>query len=100
MRIKTIEQLYQAAVDRRCVTIGMIHGKPTPAAWVINLQGSLLRNLFRDGIYLYKPKSPTIHFNCCYNRVPCGRHTGRKTPDKSKVTCIACRRTVAYTTKK
>lgn len=99
MKIKTLEQLYQAALDRRSVTCGTIHRKPTSAAWVIRYQGGLLRDLFRDGIYLYKPKSPTIHFNCCYDRTPCGRHTDHKTHDKSKVTCIACRRTAAYNSK-
>lgn len=99
MKLITLEDLYQAALDRRSVTCGTIHLKPTPAAWVIRYQGSLLRHLFRDGIYLHKPKSPTIHFNCCYDRTSCGRHTDRKTADKSKVTCIACRRTPAYTSK-
>jgi hypothetical protein len=55
MKIKTLEQLYQAALDRRSVTCGRIHRKPTSAAWVICYQGNLLRQLFRTGIYLYKP---------------------------------------------
>ena len=55
MKIKTLEQLYQAANAKRAVTVGMIHRNPTPAAWVLSYQGSLLRRLFQDGIYLYKP---------------------------------------------
>ena len=55
MKIKTLEQLYQAANAKRAVTVGMIHRKPTPAAWVLSYQGSLLCHLFRTGIYLYKP---------------------------------------------
>ncbi len=55
MKIKTLEQLYQAANAKRAVTVGMIHRKPTPAAWVLSYQGSLLCKLFRTGIYLYKP---------------------------------------------
>ena len=55
MKIKTLEQLYQAAIAKKAVTVGMIHRKPTPAAWVICYQGNLLRQLFRTGIYLYKP---------------------------------------------
>jgi hypothetical protein len=55
VKIKTLEQLYQAALDRRSVTCGTIHRKPTPAAWVICYQGNLLRQLFQTGIYLYKP---------------------------------------------
>lgn len=97
MKIKTLEDLYQAAQAKKAVTAGWIHRKPTPAAWVLSYQGHLIHQLLKDGIYLYKPKGPTIHFNCCYDRTPCGRHTDHKTPDKSKVTCIACRRTPAYT---
>jgi hypothetical protein len=55
VKIKTLEQLYQAANAKRAVTVGMIHRKPTPAAWVLSYQGSLLCKLFRIGIYLYKP---------------------------------------------
>jgi hypothetical protein len=55
VKIKTLEQLYQAAMAKKAVTVGMIHRKPTPAAWVICYQGSLLCRLFRTGIYLYKP---------------------------------------------
>jgi hypothetical protein len=55
VKIKTLEQLYQAAIAKKAVTVGMIHRKPTPAAWVICYQGSLLCRLFRTGIYLYKP---------------------------------------------
>jgi hypothetical protein len=55
VKIKTLEQLYQAANAKKAVTVGMIHRKPTPAAWVLSYQGNLLRQLFRDGIYLYKP---------------------------------------------
>ena len=99
MRIKTLEQLYQAAQAKESVVMPSRGDARLPAAWVINFQGIILYRDFKDGIYLYKPKSPTIHFNCCYDLTPCGRHTDHKTPDKSKVTCIACRRTVAYTTK-
>lgn len=103
MKIKTLEQLYQAAQDRRAVTCGHIHRRPTPAAWVLAYQGRLLRDLFRAGIYLYasknpKSKSPTMHFNCCYDRSPCGRHTDRKTTDKSKVTCLSCRASWTFNT--
>ena len=54
MKIKTLEQLYQAAIAKKAVTVGM-NLKSTPAAWVICYQGNLLRQLFQTGIYLYKP---------------------------------------------
>jgi hypothetical protein len=42
----------------------------------------------------------TTHYNHLSKRAACGRASARTTADKSKVTCIACRRTVAYTSKK
>ena len=38
----------------------------------------------------------TTHYNTGYPRAACGRRTAKSTTIKSKVTCIACRRTVAY----
>jgi len=35
----------------------------------------------------------TIHYNHLSKRAACGRASARTTTDKSKVTCISCRRT-------
>lgn len=56
-RINTLEELYQAAQAKKAVTVGHIHRKPTPAAWVLSYQGHLIHQLLEIGIYIYsKPK--------------------------------------------
>lgn len=59
IRIKTIEELYQAAQGKRCITCGHIHKYPKPASWIINYPGWVLVRMFQSGIYLYQPKKPS-----------------------------------------
>ena len=40
------------------MTVGMIHRKPTPAAWVLSYQGQLIYRLLKTGIYLYTKPTP------------------------------------------
>lgn len=59
MRLTTLEQLHQAALNRRAVTV-MRYGSAgvrIPAAFVINMMGTVLVHLFSSGIYLYEPKT-------------------------------------------
>jgi hypothetical protein len=57
-RLNTLSELYQAAQAKKAVTVGMIHRKPTPAAWVLSYQGSLIHRLLETGIYLYTKPNP------------------------------------------
>jgi hypothetical protein len=57
-RLNTLEELYQAAHAKKAVTVGMIHRKPTPAAWVHSYQGQLIYQLLTTGIYLYTKPIP------------------------------------------
>ena len=57
-RINTLEELGLAAKCRQavvCPNSGAWY-KPHPAAFVLNLQGSVLVNIFRSGLYAYAPK--------------------------------------------
>ena len=58
MRIKTLEQLYQAAQAKKSVVIPWRGNARLPAAWVINFQGITLYRDFKDGIYLYTKPTP------------------------------------------
>jgi len=53
-RINTLEELYEAAQAKRAVVLRWRGGRHLPAAWVINLTGSLLYRELKDGIYLYE----------------------------------------------
>lgn len=57
-RIKTVEELEAAAKSKRSVIVpsSQCWYKPCPAAFVINLQGHILVQLFRKGMYLYNKK--------------------------------------------
>jgi len=57
-RLNTLAELYQAAQAKKAVTVGMIHRKPTPAAWVLSYQGYLIHRLLETGIYLYTKPTP------------------------------------------
>jgi len=54
VRINTLNQLYQAAQDRKSVIMPWRGGTRLPAAWVMNLQGTVLHQEMKDGIYLYR----------------------------------------------
>jgi hypothetical protein len=53
-RINTLEELYEAAQAKRAVVLPWRGGLCRPAAWVINLPGSLLYRELKEGIYLYE----------------------------------------------
>ena len=53
IKIETLDQLYQAAQDRKSVVMPWRGGTRLPAAWVINFQGHLLYHELKRGIYLY-----------------------------------------------
>ena len=53
-RINTLEELYEAAQAKRAVVLRWRGGRHLPAAWVINLPGSVLYRELKEGIYLYE----------------------------------------------
>lgn len=54
-RIKTPEELVQAAKDKRAVIMCYGSQHRQPAAWVICMQFSLVMRLLETGIYYYVP---------------------------------------------
>jgi hypothetical protein len=54
-QVKTLHQLMCLAIERRSVICpnARCFNKPTPAAFIINLQGRLILRLFKTGLYLY-----------------------------------------------
>lgn len=57
-RIKTLEQLQALAEQKRSVVVPDVYcwRRPRPAAFVINLAGSVLVRLFASGMYIYEKK--------------------------------------------
>lgn len=58
MRIRTLKGLRWAALHRKAVICpdDMSKQKPIPAAWLINLPGTVLVRLLKKGIYVYYKK--------------------------------------------
>ena len=56
-KINTLDELYEAAINRKSIitknNLGTFR-KPIAAAFVINFQGTVLRRLFKEGLYIYK----------------------------------------------
>lgn len=57
MKLTTLEELYQAALDRRAVTVTRWGQSRIPAAFLISMQGSVLIHLFRSGMFLYQRRT-------------------------------------------
>lgn len=58
LRVKTLEQLHNLTVERKCVVSPAFRTqKPRSAAWVLNLPGSKLVHLFQAGLYVYVKKA-------------------------------------------
>ena len=56
-QIRTLRELHAAATNRKAVVApGTRYDKPTPAAWLINLQGEHLFRLLEKGVYLWRTK--------------------------------------------
>lgn len=59
--VHSLRELHSLALGRRSVVVPSSRGfgKPRPAAFMINLPGMILLDLFQKGMYLYKkePKS-------------------------------------------
>lgn len=57
-RITTLEELYQAALDKKAITVTRWAngGARIPAAFMISMQGSSLIHLFRSGMFVYEPQ--------------------------------------------
>lgn len=55
-RIRTLEQLERAALDRKAVSAGM-WCKRIPAAVVLFMQANEVLRLFEGGMWIYKPKA-------------------------------------------
>lgn len=54
-RIRTLEQLELAALDRKAVSSGVCFRR-TPAAFVISMPAIQVLRLLRSGMFIYKPK--------------------------------------------
>lgn len=56
-RITSLNELHQAAMDRKSVYCPSSYsfGERKPAAFMINQSGAVLRRLFEQGMYIYKP---------------------------------------------
>jgi len=57
-QILTVQQLRDAARDRRSVIVNHFIPSPSPAAWVININGGRLAQYFDAGMFIYEPKQP------------------------------------------
>lgn len=57
-RIRTLEQLIQAAMDKKAVVVPASHAwqKPKPASIIIHLQGTVIHRLLQMGIFIYHKK--------------------------------------------
>lgn len=57
-RIRTLEQLAAAVEKRQSVLVPNYHWtkRHNPAAWMINLNGYTLLNMFRSGMFIYNPQ--------------------------------------------
>ena len=58
-QIKTLRQLYVAALARRSVTCPHYVGfhKPKPAAFVISMQGTMILRMIEKGLYFDQPRT-------------------------------------------
>lgn len=56
LRITTLEELGQAAQDRKAVICTDVHSfrKPTSASFVLGQHGTVLMRLFAAGLYIYE----------------------------------------------
>lgn len=54
-RIRTLSQLFAAALARKAVVWPPMHNR-MPAAWLINMPGTVLNRALTDGVWLYIPK--------------------------------------------
>ena len=61
-RICCLQALMNAAYDKRAVYVpdSYCWTKPTPAAFMINLSGSILNRLLIQGIYIYEKDKKEI----------------------------------------
>lgn len=55
-RLNTVEEVAQAARDRRAVFMPSEYGRRLPAAVVINFQASHLLRVLGRGVFLYTPR--------------------------------------------
>jgi len=57
-QIKTLEGLSEAGIYRKAVFCPQSANfwKPKPASFILNLQGLMILNLIRKGMFIYEPK--------------------------------------------
>jgi len=64
MKITTLKQLYNAALNRKAITGPGRFFKlgPKSASWIFNMKPFNIMNLMREGMEIYKPKrKPNTH---------------------------------------
>lgn len=59
-RVRTLDQLHALAMSGRAVLCPGFYcfEKYKPAAFILNLNGVVLRRLMQRGLYVYKPQKP------------------------------------------
>jgi hypothetical protein len=64
-KIRNLRQLEKAVDNKKSIFCPntIVFNKPISAAFMINLIGSLLLKLFRQGMYIYEPKTFTKKSN-------------------------------------
>lgn len=67
-QIITLQDLAQAARDKRSVTCETFHIRRMPAAWMINIIGSQIVRYLDAGIYLYESAPRLSKFSDRYKQ--------------------------------
>ena len=62
-KVDSLQGLYQLALERKAVFSPALKPwcKPTPAAFVINLQGRVILNLLKHGLYVWEKNNVNKH---------------------------------------
>ena len=55
-KITSLARLCELAKERRSITTGWCGFKHQPAAWVVNMQGTMIQRMIDSGMYLYEKK--------------------------------------------
>ena len=63
-QVKNLQFLRALALSRKSVYVpkSPVFRKPRPAAWIINLQGTVLVRLFEMGMFVYEPQKKGGHY--------------------------------------
>jgi len=90
MKVETLAQLQKLALEKKSVTCPEFHcfSGRIPAAFAINFQGTLLLQLFNEGMYVYKRKKEDTMAWVCDK---CGDISHRPYTSVSDTPCDHCK---------